>query len=443
MQQLDAAVNAANDAFTAWSALSWDERSQYLLRGAVVIEQNIDSLAYWETREGGLPIEFAKAEIGAFSLACRYFAGLRLPEEIVEDSATRRVRVIRRPLGVVAAITPWNFPFDVLSLKLPAALIAGNTMVVKPAGTTPLATLQLGRLLATVLPPGVVNVISDANDLGEALTQHPGVRKISFTGSTATGQCVMKNAADSLKRVTLELGGNDPAIVLDDANAREIAPDLAFWAFFHAGQVCVGLKRLYVPAALYDELCDELAAIARAIKVGNGMEAGVQMGPLQNRKQYERAKLFLSDAECDGTIIAGGNIIEGPGFFVQPTVVRDIEDGSPLVDEEQFAPILPVVKYRDLDELIRQINQSPYGLGASVWSRDLARATAVAERLNCGTVWINKHCDVAPHIPFAGAKSSGVGVEFGEAGLLEFTQLQVINVPGPSAVSGPSNPFAH
>jgi acyl-CoA reductase-like NAD-dependent aldehyde dehydrogenase len=273
----------------------------------------------------------------------------------------------------------------------------------------------------------VVNIITDANDLGDAMTKHPDIRKISFTGSTATGQKVMASAAATLKRITLELGGNDAGVVLEDADPKKIAPGIFQGAFWNSGQVCLALKRLYVHETIYDDMVTELSELANAAVVDDGLKQGTQLGPLQNKMQYEKVKGFLDDARANGKIAAGGEVLDRPGYFIRPTIVRDITDGTKLVDEEQFGPVLPVIKYSDPQDAVKRANASPYGLGASVWSSNPERAYEVAQQLEAGTVWINKHQDLAPHIPFGGAKSSGMGVEFGEEGLAEFTQLQIIN----------------
>src|SRR5882724_10396940 len=328
---------------------------------------------------------------------------------------------------------PWNYPLLILSFKLPSALLAGNTLVVKPAPTTPLSTLKFAELVKDVLPKGVLNVIADANDLGDAMTKHPDIRKISFTGSSATGQKVMASAAQTLKRITLELGGNDAGIVLDDVDPKKVAPGIFEGAFQNSGQVCLAIKRLYVHESVYDELCNELVAIAKNTVVDDGSKQGTKLGPLQNKMQYEKVKAFLKDARKNGNVIAGGAAMDRPGYFIEPTIVRDIKEGSRLVDEEQFGPVLPVIKYSDSDDVVSRANATTYGLGASVWSSDIARAHKVASQIEAGTVWINKHLDMAPHIPFGGAKQSGIGTEFAEEGLAEFTQLQIINGPGAGA----------
>ena len=288
LAQLNDAVAAARAAFPAWSAASMDERRAALVRAAEAIEAGAHDLARILTQEQGKPLAAALEETLGAAAFFRYFASLDLPPEVLADDAARRVEVRYRPLGVVGAIVPWNYPLILAAFKIPPALLAGNTIVVKPAGTTPLATLHIARLLAPVFPAGVFNVIADANDLGAEMTRHPGIDKISFTGSTATGAKVMAGAAATLKRVTLELGGNDAAIVLDDVDVKAVAPKLFASAFTNSGQVCIAVKRLYVPDALYDALCSELAALADAAVVGDGLEEGTQFGPLQNRMQFER-----------------------------------------------------------------------------------------------------------------------------------------------------------
>lgn len=425
--QLDQAVAAAKAAFPGWAATPIEKRREAIVKMAETIERHADELARLLTSEQGKPLEDATGEVMGMAGFFRYLGSLELPMKVIEDSGERRVEAHRRPLGVVGCIIPWNYPLLILGFKLPPALLAGNTLVVKPAPTTPLSTLRFAELVAGILPPGVLNVITDANDLGGEMTRHPDVRKISFTGSTATGQKVMASAAETLKRITLELGGNDAAIVLDDADPKEMAPGVFEGAFQNSGQVCLAIKRLYVHESIYDQMCDELVRIANDTVVDDGLKQGVKLGPLQNKMQYEKVKGFLEAARKDGKIVAGGEAMDRPGYFIKPTIVRDIKEGARLVDEEQFGPVLPVIKYSDQDDVIRRANGTSYGLGASVWSSDKKRAHDVASRLEAGTVWINKHLDMAPHIPFGGAKQSGIGVEFAEEGLAEFTQLQIIN----------------
>ncbi len=426
--QLDKAVAAAKAAFPAWAATPIDERRKVLVAMADVIQNNAPELARLLTQEQGKPIAAATGEVYGASAFFRYFASLDLPPKILDDGPNRKVEVRRRPLGVVGAIVPWNFPIILMAFKVPAALLAGNTIVLKPAATTPLTTLRFAELVKDLVPAGVLNVIADANDLGGALTAHPDVRKISFTGSTETGKKVMAGAADALKRITLELGGNDAAIVLGDVNPEDAASKIFDAAFQNSGQVCIAVKRAYVHESIYDRMCDELARLADAAVVGEGLQQGVQFGPLQNKMQYDKVLGVIEDARKTGKIIAGGTIPEGKGYFIRPTIVRDIEDGTLLVDEEQFGPVLPVIKIKDGEDALARANASLYGLGGSIWSNDLDMAYDLAGRMESGTVWINKHAELDPGVPFGGAKFSGLGTELGEAGLAEFTQSQVINM---------------
>jgi acyl-CoA reductase-like NAD-dependent aldehyde dehydrogenase len=426
--QLDAAVAAAQAAFPGWRDTPIAERKAKLTAIADIIQANAPALARLLTQEQGKPIGDATGEVYGASAFFRYFTMLDLPVKVLDDSDARKVEVHRRPLGVVGAIVPWNFPMILMAFKVPAALLSGNTLVLKPAPTTPLSTLMLAALIKDVLPPGVLNVIADGGELGAAMTAHPGIRKISYTGSTATGKKVMAGAADALKRITLELGGNDASIVLEGSDPKAVAPKIFAGAFQNSGQVCIAIKRAYVHDSIYDAMCEELAQLADAAVVGDGLEQGTQLGPIQNKTQYERVMGLIESARADGKIIAGGGRMDRKGYFIRPTIVRDITDGARLVDEEQFGPVLPVIRYTDAEDALARANNSDYGLGGSIWSPDLDAAYDLATRMESGTVWVNKHADLAPNIPFGGAKGSGIGVELGEEGLAEFTQLQVINV---------------
>ena len=426
--QLDQAVAAAKAAFPAWSAKPIEERRAALAAMADTIQANAAELGRILTQEQGKPLQDAIGEAYGAAAFFRYFSTLDLPTKVIEDSPQKKVEMRRRPLGVVGAIVPWNFPLILMAFKVPAALLAGNTMVLKPAATTPLSTLKIAELVKDLLPPGVFNVIADANDLGGELTKHPDVRKISFTGSTETGRKVMAGAADALKRITLELGGNDAGIVLGDVDPVETAPKIFGAAFQNSGQVCIAMKRVYVHESIYDAMCAELAKLAEAAVVGDGLEQGVQFGPLQNKAQYEKVLGYIEEGRKDGKVIAGGAPSTGKGYFIRPTIVRDIDDGSRLVNEEQFGPVLPLIKFKDADDALARANASEYGLGGSIWSKDLDKAYDLAVRMDSGTVWINKHADLAPNLPFAGAKMSGLGTELGEEGLFEFTQAHVINM---------------
>jgi acyl-CoA reductase-like NAD-dependent aldehyde dehydrogenase len=378
------------------------------------------------TAEQGKPLKSAQMEAAGSSYWLHYFANLEIPKEVIQDDKRAYAEVVRRPVGVVAAITPWNFPIMLATWKIAPALLAGNTMVLKPSPYTPRATLVMAEILNEVLPPGVLNVVSGGDDLGRWMTSHPTPRKISFTGSVATGKHVAMSAAPDLKRVTLELGGNDPAILLDDVDPAGIAEKIFRGAFDNSGQICSAIKRVYVPERLHDDVVDALAARVAAVKVGDGMDPATELGPIQNRPQFERVSELVAEALAGGAKAAtGGAPIDGPGFFFQPTVLTGATEGTRIVDEEQFGPALPVIPYRDVDEVIARANATMYGLSGSVWSADPDRAAAVANRLECGTAWVNAHLALAPHQPFGGFKWSGLGVENGPWGLAGFTEIQV------------------
>jgi acyl-CoA reductase-like NAD-dependent aldehyde dehydrogenase len=424
-EQLDQAFDAAAKAFVDWRR---DEgaRREALKAASAALGAAGDRIGPILTAEQGKPIAAAQMEAMAGGYWLRYFAKLEMPREVIQDDDAAYAEVVRRPMGVVAAITPWNFPIVLASWKIGPALLAGNTMVLKPSPFTPRSTLLMGEILNEVLPPGVLNVVSGGDQLGQWMTAHPTPRKVSFTGSVATGKHVNASAAPDLKRVTLELGGNDPAILLDDVDPGDIAEKLYAGAFDNCGQVCSAIKRVYVPEALHDDVVDALSARVAAAKVGDGMDPESDLGPVQNLPQYERVSELVAEAIDGGASAAtGGAPIDGPGYFFQPTVLTGAAEGTRIVDEEQFGPALPVIPYRDIDDVVDRANATTYGLSGSVWSPDVERAGAVAERLECGTAWVNAHVALGPHQPFGGFKWSGLGVENGPWGLAGFTELQV------------------
>ena len=426
-EQLDQAMAAAAAALPEWRR---DEaaRRKGLQAAADLMFARSEEIGRILTLEQGKPLGDATMEVVGAGVWLKYFADLELPREVIQDDDAAFVEVVRRPMGVVAAITPWNYPLLLAIWKLAPALLAGNTMVLKPSPFTPLSSLKLGEVLRDVLPPGVLNVVTGGDGLGAWMTSHDVPRKISFTGSVATGKRVAAAAAPDLKRVTLELGGNDPAILLDDADPAAVADKLFGAAFMNNGQVCSAIKRVYVPESLYGDVVDALAAKASAAKVGDGFTEGVQFGPVNNKPQFERVSELVADALAGGArAAAGGKPIDGPGYFFEPTILADVSDGSRIVDEEQFGPALPIVKYGDLEEAIARANGTHFGLSGSVWGADAERASEVAGRLECGTAWVNTHLALAPHQPFGGFKWSGVGVENGPWGLYGFTELQVVH----------------
>ncbi len=425
---MDRAVVAAKAAYATWQHSTYEDRAKVVGAISEAIKDNADEIAALLIQETGRPMGIAQFEIGLATSFLDYYAGQRIEPELLMDEPGRRVEVHRKPLGVVAAIIPWNAPLFIAAGKLGPSLMTGNTIVLKPAPTTPLTTLRLAELIAGAVPKGVVNILSAGNDAGAHLVAHPDVAKVTFTGSTHTGRAIMAAVAPSLKRLTLELGGNDAAIVLPGADPKAIAPALFGFAFFNSGQVCAVIKRLYVHDSLYDAVCAEIAAIANAMPVGDGADPAIQFGPVQNKAQYAKVLELVEDARTSGTIIAGGQRHEGKGYFVPLTVVRDVAEGTRIVDDEPFGPVLPIIRYSDIDDVVARANASPQGLGASVWSSDVAEATAVARRLDSGSVWVNQHCALDPAVPFPANKQSGFGVEGGREGLYAYTAYQVLNI---------------
>ncbi len=433
-KDLDNAVGAAQAAFKKWREVPEAKRQAACLRIASKIEENSEELARILTAEQGKPLNGlgSRWEIGGAVAWTRYTASLSLPVKVLQDNDEGRVELHRKPIGVVGSITPWNFPVLIAVWHIIPAVLSGNTVVCKPSPFTPLSTLRLIELMNEVLPKGVVNCIAGKDRLGAAMTAHEGIGKIVFTGSCATGQKIMVNSAETMKRLTLELGGNDAGIVLPDVDPKEIAEGLFWGAFINSGQTCAALKRLYVHDDVYDEVCDELVAFAKKMKVGEGSNEDVVLGPIQNRRQYDIVAGLVQSAESRGRVLLGGDPAEiqeemgGRGYFYPLTIIADMENGDPLVDREQFGPVLPIIRYREIEEAIEKANDNPNGLGGSVWSRDIEKAKEIANRMECGSVWINKHGMIQPNAPFGGVKRSGFGVEFAEEGLVEYTDIQVV-----------------
>ncbi|MGW5497591.1 aldehyde dehydrogenase family protein [Streptomyces olivaceoviridis] len=427
--QLDAAMRAAELAQPRW-AEDESTRRQLLLLAADRLEAHADELASILIREQGRPVSFAR-EMDLVVAWLRYFGSVEIPREVIVDNDTELIEKIHKPLGVVAAIAPWNAPLLLATWKIAPALRAGNTVVLKPSPYTPLSTLAMGEVLRDILPAGVLNVISGLDPLGARMVEHPIPRKVSFTGSTATGKKVAASAAISLKRVTLELGGNDPAIVLPDADPAAIADKLFWGAFVNSGQICLAVKRVYVHTSIHDSLVEELAERARKAVVGDGFDPHTTLGPLTNAMQRDRVAQLVNSAIDDGAVaVTGGEAPPGDGYFYPPTILTNTKDGMAVVDEEQFGPVLPIVAYDDLDAVIERVNASPFGLTASVWSTDLDTAAHVAAQLDAGQVTVNAHANgLRPYLPFSGHKQSGIGVENALEGLSEYTSSTVLIRP--------------
>jgi acyl-CoA reductase-like NAD-dependent aldehyde dehydrogenase len=428
--ELDRAVSAAREAYMTWNRSSDDERKDAVNRIADKVHEHMEELAELLTREQGKPLNGmgSRFELHGAEAWARHTGTLELPVEVLSDDETGRVELHRKPLGVVGSITPWNFPILIAIWHIVPAIRTGNTVVIKPSPHTPLSTIRLVEILNEVLPAGVLNVVAGRDDLGQMMTEHSGIQKIVFTGSCVTGKKVMQAASSNLKRVTLELGGNDAGIVLADANPKEIAERLFWGAFINNGQTCAALKRLYVPDEIYDDVCEALVNYARNVTVGHGLDDNSVLGPVQNKMQYDKVVELVEDAKRNGArILCGGEAPDGPGFFYPVTIIADVTDGMRIVDEEQFGPVLPVIRYSNLEDAIERANALDVGLGGSAWSADPAKAKAVASRLECGTAWVNSHGGIKPHAPFGGVKGSGIGVEFGELGLKEYTSIQVVH----------------
>lgn len=425
--QMNDAVAAAKAAFPAWAATPIEERGAALSRIADALDARASEFASLLTREQGKPADQAMGEIKGAVGTLRAFSVRRLEPKLIFENGQNRVIEHRTPLGVVAAITPWNFPVILIMNKMGPALVSGNTMVLKPAPTTPLTSLLFAELASAFLPAGVFNVICDENELGAKLTDHPDIAKITFTGSTETGKKVMASAAAMVKRVTLELGGNDAAIVLDDVDPKYAANKIYNGAMGNAGQVCIAIKRAYIPSSIYDDVCDEVARLAEEAIVDDGSKQGTQVGPIQNEKQFARVKELVEDAKLCGSLIAGGKPLDRDGYFMPPTIFRDIPEDARLVREEQFGPVLPILKYDDLEDVIARANDSDLGLAGSVWTHDVERGVEIAKRIDAGTVWVNQYQVLHPDISFRGSKQSGFGGELGEEALHEYTQAHIVN----------------
>ncbi|MFI1104426.1 aldehyde dehydrogenase family protein [Streptomyces melanogenes] len=427
-EQLDRVLEDAARAYPGWAATPLEARRERLLSCHRALLGAVGPMAELLTREQGKPLKHARAEVGLAADWFAHTARLELAPRRLVDEPAARVRLERVPHGVVAAIAPSNYPILLAVCKIAPALLAGNTVVLKPSPDTPMSSLMMGRILSEVLPAGTFAVVDGGAELGARLTAHPVVRLVSFTGSVGTGRAIARQAAADLKRVVLELGGNDPAVVLPGADVLSLARELFTRAMTNSGQFCAAVKRVYVPRAQYRQLADAMADMAHSAVVGDGLDPATEYGPLVSRAQLDRVAGMVDEAVGGGArVLAGGHVLDRAGHFYPPTVVTDLPPGSRLEEEEQFGPVVPVIPYDDPERVIARANASPYGLGCSLWG-DEDRARALAGRPECGTVWINTHGDLRHDVPFGGHRHSGIGVEYGAWGLNEYTQLKVHHI---------------
>ena len=424
---VDLAVAAAKAAFPAWAATPWDARREALERFADLLLEHRDTLGMIVAIESGRPLWRAWNEITYSVFYVRTIAAAQLPP-IPYARDGMHVLLKRKPLGVAVAIAPWNGPVILAASKIANALLAGDTLVLRPSPFTPLSALYMGRLGREAFPDGVFNVITGDASVGAAMTMHPDVAKISFTGSTETGRRIAAAAAPTLKRVTLELGGNDAGIVLPDADVEALAASVFQISLGNAGHFCAAIKRLYVHEDVIGRVRDALVAQCEAAVLGSSFDPAVTMGPVQNRPQFDRIWSMFDDAVARGArVLTGGTRHDGPGFFIPPTLVDGIGHGVALVDEEQFGPVLPLIPFRDEAEAVAMANTGPYGLGGSVWSRDVEHGIALVEQLEVGTGWVNQHGAFTAALPMPFARQSGIGMDYAEYGVAEHSRAMLIN----------------
>jgi succinate-semialdehyde dehydrogenase/glutarate-semialdehyde dehydrogenase len=430
------AVGAAADALGLWKKKGMRERGIILFHAAEKVRQQHKDLARLLTMEQGKPLREAIDEVRGYANILEYYAGISAQPagEAVRLGAVGDCLVVREPIGVCGAIIPWNMPVIIMGWKIGPALLAGNTMILKPASTTPLTNLRLAGILEDAgLPPGVLNVVTGRGGVvGEALVKHPEVKKISFTGNCSTGRRIRELASVHVKDLTLELGGSDPMIVMDDADIEKAVEGALRGRFYNAGQICTAVKRLYVQEKIADEFVQKLKARVNTLNVGNGLGPRTDMGPLNSAEQRERIAQMVDTTRehGDGTILTGGGILRGkayePGYFYHPTLVTDVAPDSCLVTEELFGPVLPVMAVPDLDAAIAAANTSRYGLGASVWTKNIHTARRVFDEVQAGIIWVNRHLTVPPEVPFGGMRESGIGRENGYHAVDQYSRIKTL-----------------
>ena len=419
---LEEAMTAAERAQPEWNALGETSRQKVIGAMSDALVGHLDEIVAISALEKGAT--GAALEAYAAPVFMAHLATTAMPVDILDDTPERLVTVVRRPIGVVAAISPWNAPILIMCEKIATALLVGDTVVAKPSPFTPLATLALGRIWKDIVPPGVLNILAGGSQLGAQMVAHRATRMISFTGSVAAGQEIAAAASSSLKKLLLELGGNDAAIVLPDVDVETVAEYLFNVAFLMSGQTCAAIKRLYVHESIYQNMVDALVRRADAAIPAPEAEGGT-FAPIATRPQYDRIRMLLDDALARGAHAATRSVPPtSSGYFIPPTILTDVKPGMKIVDEEQFGPVLPVMSFRDVNDAIAAANATEYGLCGSIWTSDVETGAELASRLDCGTAWVNNHAEVAPHVPFGGTKLSGVGRNCGTPGIDAYAELQ-------------------
>ncbi len=429
--QVNDAVHTALQAFKAWKNVSDDAVKQAFAKIADDIRAEKDEIAQLITLEQGKTIGMAQFEVDAGASWIDYLSGLDIPVETIQEPNGKTIKVYNRPLGVVASVTPWNWPFMIAVWHIFPALKTKNCVINKPSEYTPLSTIKLVEIINRHVPAGVCSIVLGKGEIGQALTEHADVAKVTFTGSTRTGQSILSHSVSSLKSVVLELGGNDAGIVLADADVERAAQGIFASAFLNAGQTCAALKRLYAHESVYEALTEKLVQIANAQVIGDGANPEVTFGPVQNKMQYDKVNALIADAVArGGQVLTASKALPDHGYFIAPALIANVQEGIALVDEEQFGPVLPIIKFNAVDEVLERSNNTQFGLGGSIWSTDLAKAEQIASQMETGTVWINSHSDLSPAAPFGGWKLSGLGYSFGLEGLLLFTHKQAVHISG-------------
>lgn len=428
-QQVKEAIQSAKQAFFHWETTDESRIKEILNAIAADIQAEKSEIASLITQEQGKPLHLANMEVDMGLYWLQMTNEMQIPVQTHIDPMGKKMNVYHRPLGVVASITPWNWPFMIAIWHIVPALKAKNCVINKPSEFTPLSTIKLVEIINRHVPAGVCNIVLGGGEVGAALSSDHDIEKAIFTGSTPVGQKILAASVNDLRHIVLELGGNDAAIVLSDVDIAEAAQKIFMSAFFNAGQTCACIKRLYVHESIYDDMVNALVDIADQQILGNGMDASTTFGPLQNEKQYLKVKKLIDHALENGAVISNRVQVTVPeqGYFLRPLILTSVSEESEIFTTEQFGPVLPVVKFSDIGEVIIASNQSDYALGGSIWTKDIAQAEQIASQMQTGTVWINSHSDVSPFAEFGGWKKSGLGFSFGLDGLLQFTKKQAIH----------------